>query len=59
MPSHCYQKAGSDPPVCGLHNVRLVSSKIEVDVNHPGLIIIDCYRCPKSGMVVKELDKWC
>jgi len=54
MPDLCYQKANSDPPVCGVHGVPLVPDRVPVDLMSPGKMV-DCLRCPKSGAVVREL----
>jgi hypothetical protein len=56
MPDLCYQKANSDPPVCGVHGVPLVPDRVFIDQITPGRAV-ECMRCPTSGFVVKDLKK--
>jgi hypothetical protein len=52
MATPCFQKPDSNPPVCGVHNERLVPEQIRVDD-----MKIDCLRCPRTGSVVKDSKK--
>jgi hypothetical protein len=52
MATPCFQKPDSNPPVCGVHNERLVPEQIRVDD-----MKIDCQRCPRTGSVVKDSKK--
>ncbi len=53
MAVRCFRLKGSDPPVCGVHNVELVLSKISL---HPHLApnfgLATCLICPVSQFVV-------
>jgi len=53
MAVRCFRLKGSDPPVCGVHNVELVLSKIPL---HPHLApnfgLATCLMCPVSQFVV-------
>ena len=49
----CFQKANTEPPVCGVHGVRLVWERLEY---RPGRTA-ECLRCPKTGTVIDEHKK--
>jgi len=55
MPVFCFQHKDSNPPVCGIHNTRLVRSQVSIDPNAPQIGQITCYRCPVTMTVVHEL----
>jgi hypothetical protein len=40
------------PPLCGIHGVALVQSRLPIDPLAPHLGHIDGYVCPKSGQLV-------
>jgi hypothetical protein len=54
MAEPCFIKKGSKPPVCGVHNVRLVKKQL------PDEIIVSGYQgfaflvCPVSGAVLND-----
>jgi hypothetical protein len=54
MAEQCFKKKGSNPPVCGLHNVRLVTKHL------PDALIASGYKgftfmvCPLSGTVLSD-----
>ena len=51
MTVSCFRKQLSDPPMCGIHDVRLILSKVPIDRNAPGLGEITCFRCPVTQAV--------
>jgi hypothetical protein len=57
MEQPCFQAKGLTPPLCGVHNVLLVRSKVLIDENHPYLGHIICYVCPVSLRVVADIAK--
>jgi hypothetical protein len=50
----CYKKQGSNPPICGVHDVKLFQEEIPIDPNMPRLGRILCYLCPSSETVVRD-----
>ena len=48
----CFQKKGSDPPVCGVHDVRLIETTVPIDSNAPHLGEITCLKCPVGDVIV-------
>jgi hypothetical protein len=57
MERPCLQANGFVPPVCGVHSVLLVRTRILIDENHPKLGHILCYVCPVSLRVVADIAK--
>ena len=57
MSPQCSWKAGSDPPVCEVHDELLVQTVIPIDRNAPALGVLPCYVCPVSKDVVNEFKK--
>jgi hypothetical protein len=55
MTESCFKKKVSNPPVCGVHNVAIVKRQISIDSNAPELGQINCYICPVSRAVVREV----
>jgi hypothetical protein len=53
MAERCFRKKGSDPPLCGVHNVGLVLSKIRHDLLVPYIGHVTCLICPVSQLVVE------
>ena len=53
----CFQKVNTTPPLCGIHYMPLMREQVPVDPHMPQLAKVDCFRCPVSGMIVKELEK--
>ncbi len=51
MAQRCFIKKGSDPPVCGVHEVALVQDNVPIDPFAHQLGLIACLRCPVSGTV--------
>jgi hypothetical protein len=54
MPVLCFQKLGSNQPVCGIHNVALVENQIPIDALAPQLGRITCLVCAVSRNIVQE-----
>lgn len=54
MAALCFREKDSYPPVCGIHNVALVESKLPIDQNAPHLGYVTGYVCPVSGQVVMD-----
>jgi hypothetical protein len=54
MAAVCFRKKNSHPPVCGVHNVALVESKLPIDANAPHLGHVTGYVCPVSRQVVAD-----
>lgn len=49
MPEECFVRPGSNPPVCGVHNVPLLLTKTsdpDPEFRH--------YVCPVSGKTIKQ-----
>ena len=56
MPPRCFKAKGTNPPVCGVHNVRLVQSETPIDPLAPHLGRIASLICPVSRFVVLDSD---
>jgi hypothetical protein len=54
MAEQCFQKKGSNPPVCCVHNVRSVRGEVPIDRNATHLGIITSDVCPVSGAVAQD-----
>ena len=54
MAEKCFRKKDSNPPVCGIHDVRLIEGESDIDSLAPYLGRITCLKCPISGMVVLD-----
>jgi hypothetical protein len=53
MTQMCFEESGSDPPVCGLHNVRLAKRHTSNEQTGPEIGSFSFLACPMSGQVVK------
>jgi hypothetical protein len=51
----CFRQENSHPPICGIHNVALVGSRLPIDPYAPYLGRVIAYVCPVSGQVVTEV----
>jgi hypothetical protein len=56
MPIQCFTKKGSNPPVCGVHNVPLVEHLSTDDSITSGLGDFVFFVCPISGQVVGDSE---
>ena len=54
MATRCFKKEGSNPPICGIHNVPLVKATLPIDANSPRLGSVTCYVWPVSHRVPDE-----
>jgi hypothetical protein len=54
METRCFKKKGSNPPMCGIHNMPLVEATLPIDANSPHLGHVTCYVCPVSNRVADE-----
>jgi hypothetical protein len=55
MPTQCFTKMGdSNPPVCGLHNVKLVEHQTSRESIAAGVGNFTFLVCPVSGQVVED-----
>ena len=54
MAEQCFIKQGSGPPICGVHNVPLIKTEVNIDKNAPQLGHITCLRCPVSRSVILD-----
>jgi hypothetical protein len=52
MTEHCFREKGTDPPVCGLHKVRLARGQSAEVVPIAGLKNFSFLVCPVSGEVL-------
>jgi hypothetical protein len=48
----CFRKAGSDPPVCEVHNLQLVQKELAAEMILAGYTSMNFLVCPVSGAVV-------
>jgi len=54
MATRCFKKEGSNPPMCGIHNVPLVKATLPIDANSLHIGSVTCYVCPESHRVADE-----
>ena len=54
MAEQCFIKQRSRPPICGVHNVPLVQTEVNIDQNAPHLGHITCLRCPVSRAIILD-----
>ena len=54
MPAQCIKKKGSNPPVCGVHNVQLVRTELTVEMIAAGYKGFTFLVCPVSGTVFND-----
>jgi hypothetical protein len=52
MPTGCYNKKGSNPPVCGAHGVKLERHQSSEQLITSELGDFEYFVCPVSGQVV-------
>jgi hypothetical protein len=51
----CFSKRGSNPPVCGVHNVRLMQHESLEDAAVWRFGDFTFLKCPVSGQVVNDV----
>jgi hypothetical protein len=54
MRQRCFVKENSNPPICGVHGVKLVRDQVLIDANAPGLRPVSCQACPVSRIVLDD-----
>jgi hypothetical protein len=54
MAGQCFKKKDSDPPVCAVHNVQLVSKHLPSELIAVGYTSFTFLECPVSGEVVDD-----
>jgi len=54
MAKPCYLKKGSNPPVCGVHNVPLEPHESSEDMDTQRFGEFAFLKCPVSGAVVND-----
>lgn len=54
MAESCFIKKDSSPPVCGAHNVRLISKQLPVELIASGYKGFTFLVCPVSGAVLND-----
>jgi hypothetical protein len=53
----CIRKAGSNPPVCGVHNVKLVRKQLPAELIAVGYKGSTFLVCPVSGSALNDTEK--
>jgi hypothetical protein len=54
MKDRCFKKKGSNPPVCGVHNVPLLRKQLPVELIAAGFEAFTFVVCPVSGEVLDD-----
>ncbi|HUD56928.1 MAG TPA: hypothetical protein VMR02_16975 [Terracidiphilus sp.] len=54
MNKRCFRKKGSNPPICGVHNVPLAQKHIPDDMVAAGYKAFTFLVCPASGEVIND-----
>ena len=54
MAEQCFKKKGSNPPVCGAHNVPLVRERVPDDMIAAGFKAFTYLACPRSGQLLND-----
>jgi hypothetical protein len=54
MAEQCFRKKGSNPPICGAHNVRLIQKQLPDEMIAAGYKAFTFLVCPVSGDVLNE-----
>jgi hypothetical protein len=57
MATQCFMKKGSDPPICGVHHVRLEKKPLPDELITFGYSVFTFLVCPVSGAVVNTAAK--
>jgi hypothetical protein len=57
MVERCLKEKDSNPPICGVHKVRLVRDETPIDPLAPFMGRISCLICPVSELVVIDSDE--
>jgi hypothetical protein len=54
MTGQCFRLKNSDPPVCGVHNVRLERKQLPIELIAAGYKGFMFLVCPVSGAVLND-----
>ncbi len=54
MADQCFRKKGSNPPICGVHNVPLVQKQLTQELIAAGYKGFTFFVCPVSGAVLND-----
>jgi hypothetical protein len=54
MAKQCFKKKDSNPPTCGLHNVRLLRKRLPNELIAAGFKPFTFLVCPVSGEVLND-----
>jgi len=54
MTKPCFRKKGSEPPVCDVHNVKLVQKELPAQMIAEGYKGFTFLVCPVSGTVLDD-----
>jgi hypothetical protein len=57
MAQRCFTEKDSNPPICGLHKVRLVEGNTPIDPLAPYLGRVASLMCPISKLVVRDSNE--
>jgi hypothetical protein len=57
MAERCFRKKDSSPPVCGVHDVRLISKQLPDEMIEEGYKAFTFLVCPVSGAVLNDEKK--
>gem|GEM_PF-2128234 len=57
MAEPCFSKKDSNPPICGIHNVPLVSKQLPAEMTGGGYKRFAYLVCPVSGSVLNDPTK--
>jgi hypothetical protein len=55
MTKPCFRKVGSNPPICGVHNVPLERTQLSAEMVAAGYKGFTFLVCPVSGTVLNEI----
>jgi hypothetical protein len=57
MTEQCFRKEDSNPPVCGVHGVRLIMKQLPDEMIAVGYKSLSFLACPVSGAVLNDEKK--
>jgi len=57
MTERCFMKKDSNPPACGVHNVRLITKELPDEMIAGGYRPLTFIVCPVSGAVLNDEKK--
>jgi len=57
MAEQCFRKEDSNPPLCGVHDVRLITKQLSDEMIAAGYKPLTFFVCPVSGAVLNDEKK--